>query len=168
MDRPLIDIIERNKLRLVVCPGHLRSRHDGDRHFLGYGYLLHLYGLYGRHPKHIVNQEEPGFKATPWDVYLRPRSDGWYCLSSKIEEACTRVEAHKKRARAKAFNENRDLFLAALALIGLIMISPALFIVGVDITALYPAIGIGILSILVLCVLGYLIYASYKKHLATF
>lgn len=67
--------------RYILHPGHVRSRADGDRHYVGVEALLRLYAVprdarwvvaddYGRLPL--------GMYASVCDVHLHPRSDGNY------------------------------------------------------------------------------------------
>ena len=75
--------------RYVLFPGYVRSKTDGDLHFIDARQLARLYGLRlhapdtrdGLYEKDIIwvsrrNQEH--FRELPGDVILRPRSSGNY------------------------------------------------------------------------------------------
>lgn len=64
--------------RYILHPGHVRSRADGDWHYIGVQQLLHLY----RVPRDaiVVVAGDLGFRDAPGDVHLHPRSSGNYRL----------------------------------------------------------------------------------------
>lgn len=66
--------------KYLICPGEIRSRHDGDIHKISASQLIHLYKV---DPKEciIVNSPESA-RGIIWSQYivLRPRSDGNYKL----------------------------------------------------------------------------------------
>lgn len=69
----------------VLCPGYVRSRTDGDRHFISGDELARLYGLKGGPNRCNWIIEPTGSMALGWSlppgaILLRPRSDGNYTL----------------------------------------------------------------------------------------
>lgn len=67
----------------VLCPGYVRSKVDGDEHFIGAPQLAALYGVninecrilhMGKNLRREGWQDEPNF------IYLMPRTDGVYIL----------------------------------------------------------------------------------------
>lgn len=65
--------------RHIIHPGYVRSRNDGERHFISASQLTRLYGLNWL-ADHCVNANEPGYVASPNDVHLYPQYDGNYRL----------------------------------------------------------------------------------------
>lgn len=65
--------------RFVICPGHVISRSDGDRHFIGAGQLIRLYGV---NPAECLISQENGLDRTTLDwtkyIALMPRYNGDY------------------------------------------------------------------------------------------
>jgi hypothetical protein len=65
--------------KYLVCPGRIRSRADGDLHFISARQLIHLYGVNPaecmiRRPGIVPQKELEG------KVILAPRYDGDYSL----------------------------------------------------------------------------------------
>lgn len=62
-----------------VYPGYVRSRTDGDRHFIGAAALMQLYGL-NPHTTKIVGDrsDHRGRRDDPEDRHFYPRDDGKY------------------------------------------------------------------------------------------
>ena len=72
-----------SKIKYVLCPGHVRSRNDGDVHFISAGVLARLYGVSIRQcvvQPDIGRPEHRGFTPPENTTYLRPRHDGDYRL----------------------------------------------------------------------------------------
>lgn len=61
--------------RYLVCPGHVTSRNDGERHYVGPGALMKLYGV---NPRECVIQGSFGLEGAGKLKVLRPRFDGNY------------------------------------------------------------------------------------------
>lgn len=66
----------------MVHPGYVRSRNDGQTHWVGAAQLLSLYRL-PRGTPHLVldsRQDDPalGYRPLPDDIDLYPRFDGNY------------------------------------------------------------------------------------------
>lgn len=63
-------------MRYVLMPGHVRSRYDGDDHYVGVNALLDLYKV----PRGArwVRGDSVWHQPAPGDVVLRPRTDGGY------------------------------------------------------------------------------------------
>lgn len=64
--------------RYILHPCFVRSRADGDRHYVGVEALLRLYSV----PRDaiVVVAGDLGFRDAPGDVHLYPRSSGNYRL----------------------------------------------------------------------------------------
>jgi hypothetical protein len=74
-------------VRYVLHPGYIRSKHDGDEHFIGGPRLARLYGVDIRD---CVYGDTRRYAPRQGDIHLRPRYDGNYDLavaSSSTEEA---------------------------------------------------------------------------------
>lgn len=63
----------------VLCPGWVRSKHDGHQHFIDSFDLAQLYGVV-HSACLIINENSRGFREMPHHVMLRPRDDGDYRL----------------------------------------------------------------------------------------
>lgn len=75
------------RVRIFVHPGHVRSRSDGDEHFISFPALCQLYGLHPDNRKfrekfEVINAQyglERGVhRAQKGDIHLAPRTDGNY------------------------------------------------------------------------------------------
>ncbi len=68
--------------KYLVVPGKVRSQTDGDRHWVGFGELVQLYGV---DPKECIahNPERSGDDYDPDLIVLHPREDGDYRLPVK-------------------------------------------------------------------------------------
>lgn len=64
-------------MRYVLHPGYIRSKHDGDEHYIGVFDLVRLYKV---DPRKCVDSSKPGLTEQPGDVHLHPRYDGDYSL----------------------------------------------------------------------------------------
>lgn len=65
--------------RLVLVPGWVISRHDGDSHFITARQLAELYHV--PFDKCVVwNPNQGGYRPTIADVILTPRKDGDYTI----------------------------------------------------------------------------------------
>lgn len=61
----------------VVCPGYVRSRTDGDVHYVGVAALVRLYQLRpGEWRAH--GRRDYLYADNPHERYLHPREDGCY------------------------------------------------------------------------------------------
>jgi hypothetical protein len=65
------------RAQFALHAGYVRSRHDGDRHYIGVGQLIRLYRL---RPGEYVIWDHAGQMGRRWDDYkhLFPRDDGNY------------------------------------------------------------------------------------------
>lgn len=71
--------------KYVLCPGFVRSRNDGDRHWISAPELARLYGVPirecdvwdSRRPETLMGLKAEG------RVFLRPRADGNYEMSEE-------------------------------------------------------------------------------------
>lgn len=65
--------------RFLVFPGHVFSKNDGDRHYIGAGDLMRLYGVNPRDCLVVRSLTDLiGIKRADY-TELRPRYDGNYC-----------------------------------------------------------------------------------------
>lgn len=64
-------------VRYVLHPGYIRSKHDGDEHFIGGPRLARLYGV---NLRDCVYGDVRGYAARKGDIHLFPRFDGDYRL----------------------------------------------------------------------------------------
>jgi hypothetical protein len=90
------------KLRFVVCPGYVTSRHDGQRHYVS---ALQLAGCYrlARDEFDVALDDEPWMRrAAQRDglIPLFPRDDGRYALA-KIEAMQANVRSRLDQLSAK-------------------------------------------------------------------
>jgi hypothetical protein len=60
-------------IRYVLCPGYIRSKTDGDLHYISAGRLAQLYGV--RISECIINTQT---KLPDGLIYLQPRYHGDY------------------------------------------------------------------------------------------
>ena len=67
-------------MRYVVIPGEMRSRTDGQTHYIGVGQLLHLYRVPPSARVVVLRNRLDWdiFREQEGDVYVRPRYDGNY------------------------------------------------------------------------------------------
>lgn len=68
-------------IKYLVCPNHVRSAYDGQRHYIGYCDLIRLYGVDWR--ECIINSEENFrlYRDRIDDlIRLRPQYDGNYTV----------------------------------------------------------------------------------------
>jgi hypothetical protein len=79
--------------RFVICPGHVISQSDGDRHFISAGQLMRLYKVNMK--ECIVLRDDgskpPGYRPDhDWSryIFLKPRYHGDYAeyLTEKLNE----------------------------------------------------------------------------------
>jgi hypothetical protein len=63
--------------RYVLHPGYIRSKNDGDEHFIGGPRLARLYGVRLRD---CVYGDVRAYVPKEGDIHLRPRFDGDYRL----------------------------------------------------------------------------------------
>jgi hypothetical protein len=63
--------------KYILAPGHVRSKNDGQLHYIGYAALCRLYGV---HIGECVFAEDIGMRArlNGDEIWLRPREDGNY------------------------------------------------------------------------------------------
>jgi hypothetical protein len=64
-------------MRYVVHPSYVKSRQDGDVHWIGFAQLCRLYNL-PPGSTNVADGEVPGYREEPGDVHLHPRVDGNY------------------------------------------------------------------------------------------
>lgn len=64
-------------VRYVLHPGYIRSKNDGDRHFIGGPRLARLYGV---SLLDCVYGDVPTYTPREGDIHLRPRFNGDYQL----------------------------------------------------------------------------------------
>lgn len=73
--------------RYVLCPGHIRSQHDGQSHYVGAGQLARLYGVALRDCVVFDPQRAGTAEHYPPDwTWLGPRFDGRYELPGRGAE----------------------------------------------------------------------------------
>ncbi len=71
--------------KYIVCPGEVKSKSDGDLHYIGPYVLMKLYGV---EPHECIIVDNPVSSAgLNWQDYvvLRPRTDGNYSLPDKLK-----------------------------------------------------------------------------------
>lgn len=73
-------------MKYVVHPGWMKSKTDGDWHYIGFGRLCQLYGL--KPTQYIINAKRSDHPTLPpiWPddaIHLYPRYDGNYQLPEK-------------------------------------------------------------------------------------
>jgi hypothetical protein len=67
-------------MRYIVHSGYVKSKTDGDVHWVGFGQLCRLYGLQP-HATDVFNGDRcTNLKPLPDDIHLHPRVDGDYTL----------------------------------------------------------------------------------------
>lgn len=72
--------------RYVLMPGDVRSRTDGDRHYVGVGQLRSLYRVPSDARVLIVARDDlPRYRHLPGDIICRPRYTGDYPLFTSTE-----------------------------------------------------------------------------------
>lgn len=74
--------------RVILCPDLVRSKHDGDRHFLSASQLAHLYGVL---PTDIVKTYDGRKHAIPYDQQQR---EGWIELWPRKEGDYYNIHEH--------------------------------------------------------------------------
>ena len=93
-------------IKYVVCPGYIRSKTDGDRHFITASQLIHLYGvdptecIVRRHD--MSEHEERLFRAPEDAIHLYPRYNGDYTLPTKENAMPERREEEKKQQQRQS------------------------------------------------------------------
>ena len=73
------------KTKYAICPGYIRSKTDGDRHYIGYNRLIELYQL---NPKDCFLDEKVNYIGlSPSDqiIYIYPLYSGNYQIFRKNE-----------------------------------------------------------------------------------
>lgn len=71
--------IEHRRNRYVLHPGFVRSKNDGQRHYIGAQDLARLYKV----PVGailVVVRPNNGFQAQKGDIHLHPKADGDYSM----------------------------------------------------------------------------------------
>jgi hypothetical protein len=82
----IIKLARERKVRIVVCPGHVRSNTDGQLHYIGPATLLHLYGIPADVPYRVYPSREDefhGWRDLPNDIQLHPMRNGNYSLEAR-------------------------------------------------------------------------------------
>lgn len=84
--------------RFLLYPGYVRSRYDGDRHYISGGQLARLYRI--DPAECVVYSEHPAFRSPERDalIPLFPREDGQYeehLLQMKAEDFRQYIRAKK-------------------------------------------------------------------------
>lgn len=74
------------KTKYLVVPGYVTSKNDGDRHFIGAGDLMRLYGVNPQECR-VVTEEGSTFGSEKDLIVLRPSYSGNYSLPVKTETA---------------------------------------------------------------------------------
>jgi hypothetical protein len=77
----ILDLAKSGQIRLVICPGQVRSKYDRQLHFIHEHQLLRLY----RVPRSVPEVDRYRPDGHPWvdqdkDVRLEPRYHGDYSL----------------------------------------------------------------------------------------
>lgn len=70
-----------NGRKYVVFGGEVRSKRDGDLHWIPASRVAQLYGL--RPGSYRIGRYEPGFDVRPGETALGPRNDGNYTLDRR-------------------------------------------------------------------------------------
>jgi hypothetical protein len=78
------------KRKYVLCPGYVRSKHDGDLHFVGADKLTHLYGI-SRGECYVLRESDgllrdreiERFRRIEGLIWLYPMYNGDYSLPEK-------------------------------------------------------------------------------------
>lgn len=81
-------LLAKHKLRLVVCPGPVVSRTDGEFHWIGAKQLASLYRL-PPWAYSVFDMDNPKSRAgrsltDPKEVFLHPRQDGNYDVHEAV------------------------------------------------------------------------------------
>jgi hypothetical protein len=64
--------------RIVLWPGFVTSRNDGDQHYISADRLMDLYQLTPEQRRRTVRGDQPGFHREPSDIDLYPSFAGDY------------------------------------------------------------------------------------------
>lgn len=62
-------------MRYILHPGYIRSKNDGNLHFISANTLI---GLYKVDPKLCITHDDKRYEQKSGDVHLRPRYNGNY------------------------------------------------------------------------------------------
>lgn len=73
-------------MRYILHPGYIKSKTDGEMHYIGAKELAHLYKV-DIHKCRICDFKTPesmaGFRSLPDDIHCYPRYDGNYPIFQK-------------------------------------------------------------------------------------
>lgn len=69
-----------SKKGYIICPGYVRSKNDGQIHYIGAGRLIELYELSHELVCGVLHDDTKGFSNPEDYIFLHPRTDGDYRL----------------------------------------------------------------------------------------
>lgn len=81
------------KPRLILCPGHVQSRFDGDFHHISASRLAELYGV----PLDLCTQDVLPHHAGKHDICLYPKYNGDYTLPPEAAELLAKLKKRSKK-----------------------------------------------------------------------